>query len=43
MIIEEKENTTISISKTTRVLLEAKKKHFRETYEDVILRLLGVE
>ena len=40
---EENENTTISISKTTKELLDEKKIHYRETYEDVILRLMGVK
>jgi predicted CopG family antitoxin len=34
------ENTTIGISKDTKELLDKAKQHPRETYEDVIVRLL---
>lgn len=38
---EERKDTTLPLSKTTKELLEKKAKlHFRETYEDIILRLL---
>lgn len=33
--------TTISITLTTRNLLQSLKKHHRETYEEVIVRLAG--
>jgi hypothetical protein len=33
--------TTISLSFTTKKMLDEKKIHKRETYEDVIIRLIG--
>lgn len=39
--IKSEESTTISISVDTRDKLVLKKSHPRETYDDVITRLLG--
>ena len=40
MVVDEKEITTIRIRRSTKKRLDVVKVHPRETYEDVILRMI---